>query len=157
MKATTSILTVLMGALLVLTMVGCPKKAVTPAPVPPPPPPDTMSEKKPEPVQALTLATIYFDFDKSDIRPGDARILQNNYEQLTKMSGVRVTIEGHCDPIGTSEYNMALGMRRAESAKSYLAKLGADLNMFSTISFGEERLVTQDESQYQLNRRCEFK
>jgi len=157
MKATTSILTVLVGALLVLTMVGCPKKAVTPAPVPPPPPPDTMSEKKPEPVQELTLATIYFDFDKSDIRPGDARILQNNYEQLTKASGVRVTIEGHCDPIGTSEYNMALGMRRAESAKSYLAKLGADLNMFSTISFGEERLVTQDESQYQLNRRCEFK
>jgi peptidoglycan-associated lipoprotein len=68
-----------------------------------------------------------------------------------------VTIEGYCDPIGTSEYNMALGMRRAESAKAYLVKLGADMNMFSTISYGEEKLVTQDKAQFELNRRCEFK
>jgi peptidoglycan-associated lipoprotein len=68
-----------------------------------------------------------------------------------------VTIEGYCDPIGTSEYNMALGMRRAESAKAYLVKLGADMNMFSTISYGEEKLVTQDKAQFEMNRRCEFK
>ena len=161
MKTTAKLLTVFLGALLVLTMVGCPKKGVVPLePVPPPPPPDTMTEKPIEPEEGAivgNLATIHFDFDKSDIRPGDATILQGNYDMLSKAPGTQVTIEGYCDPIGTSEYNMALGMRRAESAKAYLVKLGADMNMFSTISFGEEKLVTQDEAQFELNRRCEFK
>ena len=159
MKTTAKILTVFLGALLVLTMVGCPKKCVPPPePVPPPPPPDTMTEKPIQPKKIeLSLATIHFDFDKSDIRAGDATILQGNYDQLKAATGMQVTIEGYCDPVGTSEYNMALGMRRAESAKSYLVKLGANMNMFSTISFGEEKLVTQDEKQFELNRRCEFK
>jgi len=161
MKTAANILTVFMGALLVLSLGGCPKKCVTPAnPVPPPPPPDTMTEKEPTgpgTKVALNLATIHFDFDKSDIRSGDAKILQGNYDQLKSATGVHVTIEGYCDPVGTSEYNMALGMRRAESAKSYLTKLGAGMDMFSTISFGEEKLVTQDTTQFELNRRCEFK
>ncbi len=156
MKTTAKLLTVTLGALLVLTMVGCPKKKLvsTTEPVPPPPPPDTMTERQPK-VQ-LNLATIHFDFDKSDIRARDATILQGNYDQLKKAPNAQVTISGFCDPIGTSEYNMALGMRRAEAAKAYLLKLGADMNMFSTISFGEEKLVSQDETQFELNRRCEF-
>jgi len=159
MKSTAKLLTVFLGALLVLTMVGCPKKCVTPPePVPPPPPPDTLIEKPIEPENVtLNLATIYFDFDKSDIRSGDATILQGNYDQLKKAPKTAVSIEGYCDPMGTSEYNMALGMRRAEAAKAYLVKLGAAMDMFSTISFGEEKLVTQDEKQFELNRRCEFK
>jgi len=162
MKTTAKLLTVALGALLVLTMVGCPKKCVpAPEPVPPPPPPDTMTEKPIEPEQGvpggLSLAAIHFDFDKSDIRPGDATILQGNYDQLKQAPKAAVSIEGYCDPVGTSEYNMALGMRRADAAKAYLVKLGADMNMFSTISFGEEKLVTQDEAQFELNRRCEFK
>ena len=158
MKTTAKILTVFLGTLLVLTMVGCPKKCVVPPePVPPPPPPDTMIEKPIEPKVQLSLAAIHFDFDKSDVRPGDATILQGNYDQLKMAPKAQVTIEGYCDPIGTSEYNMALGMRRAESAKAYLLKLGADMNMFSTISFGEEKLATQDQAQFELNRRCEFK
>lgn len=158
MKTAAKLLTVTLGALLVLTMVGCPKKGMTPTePVPPPPPPDTLTEMplKPPPVE-LNLAAIYFDFDKSDIRAGDATILQGNYDQLKMAPDAQVTIAGYCDPIGTSEYNMALGMRRADAAKAYLVKLGADMNMFSTISFGEERLVTQDAKQFELNRRCEF-
>jgi len=163
MKTTAKLLTVTLGALLVLTMVGCPKKCVTPTePVAPPPPPETISETPPAaPKFEFNLATIHFDFDKSDIRPGDATILQGDYDQFQKAIAASqkpvVTIEGYCDPIGTSEYNMALGMRRAESAKAYLVKLGADMNMFSTISYGEEKLVTQDQAQYELNRRCEFK
>ena len=163
MKTAAKLLSVTLGVLLVLTMVGCPKKCVTPTePIPAPPPPDTMTERTPEPPKVeLNLAAIHFDFDKSDVRPGDATILQGNYDQFQKaIAGNQkpaVTIEGYCDPIGTSEYNMALGMRRAESAKAYLVKLGADMNMFSTISFGEEKLVTQDEAQFELNRRCEFK
>jgi peptidoglycan-associated lipoprotein len=159
MKTLVKLLTVTLGVMLMLTMVGCPKKCVTPTePVPPPPPAEEISETPPAPPKVeLNLVPIHFDFDKSNIRPGDAAILQGNYDLLRKATGVRVTIEGYCDPIGTSEYNMALGMRRAESAKAYLVKLGADMSMFSTISYGEERLVTQDKSQYELNRRCEFR
>jgi len=163
MKTTAKFLTVFLGALLVLTMVGCPKKCVTVTePVPPPAPVDTMTEKPPAPPKFEgNLATIHFDFDKSDIRPGDATILQGNYDQVKAAAAANqkpaVTIEGYCDPIGTSEYNMALGKRRAESAKAYLVKLGADMSMFSTISYGEEKLVTQDKAQFELNRRCEFK
>jgi peptidoglycan-associated lipoprotein len=163
MKTTAKLLTVFLGALLVLTMVGCPKKCVTVTePVPPPPPVDTMAEKPLQPKRIeMNLAVIHFDFDKSDIRSGDATILQGNYDQIKTAIGANqkpvVTIEGYCDPIGTSEYNMALGMRRAESGKAYLVKLGADMSMFSTISYGEEKLVTQDKAQFELNRRCEFK
>jgi len=159
MKTAVKLLSVTLGVFLVLTMVGCPKKCVTPTePIPPPPPAEEISETPPAPPKVeLNLVTIHFDFDKSDIRPGDATILQGNYDQLMKAPGTHVTIEGYCDPIGTSEYNMALGMRRAESAKAYLVKLGADMNMFSTISFGEEKLVTTDPAKYELNRRCEFK
>jgi peptidoglycan-associated lipoprotein len=163
MKNAAKLLTVTLGVLLVLTMVGCPKKAVTPTePVSVPPPPDEIAETPPEPPKfEFNLAPIHFDFDKSDIRPGDATILQGNYDQFQMATAANqkpaVTIEGYCDPIGTSEYNMALGMRRAESAKAYLVKLGADMNMFSTISFGEEKLVTQDQAQFEMNRRCEFK
>ncbi len=163
MKATVKLLTVTLGVFMVLTMVGCPKKCVTPTePVPPPPPAETITETPPAPPKVeLNLATIHFDFDKSDIRPGDATILQGNYDQIGKAvaNGQKpmVTIEGYCDPIGTSEYNMALGMRRAESTKGYLVKLGGDMNMFSTISYGEEKLVTTDPAKFELNRRCEFK
>jgi len=129
----------------------------------PVPPPEQAPEPVPEPESVavelvrLDLVPIHFDFDKSDIRPGDATILQGNHDQLRQAPDAQVTIEGYCDPIGTSEYNMALGMRRADAAKAYLVKLGADMNMFSTISFGEEKLVTQDERQFELNRRCEFR
>ncbi len=135
-----------------------------PAPVvPPPPTPEVVAETTEKPVapQITELAKIYFDFDKSDIRPGDAEILKQNAGQIKNLidQGKKptVTIEGHCCPIGTSEYNMALGWRRAESAKSYLIKLGIDAKILNTISYGEERLVTNDPNQYHLNRRCEFK
>lgn len=163
MKTTAKVLSILLGVLFVLTMVGCPKKVVQKEePIPPPPPPDTMTEKPVAPPKTeLNLATIHFDFDKSDIRSGDATTLQGNYDQLKKTADAGqkpgVTIEGYCDPIGTSEYNMALGMRRAESAKSYLVKLGTDAGQLSTISYGEEKLVTTDQAQYEMDRRCEFK
>ena len=159
MKTTAKLLTVFLGALFALTFVGCPKKCVQPTEtVAPPPPTDTLTEKPIEPPKVeLNLATIHFDFDKSDIRPGDATILQGNYEQLKQAPKASVSIEGYCDPIGTSEYNLALSMRRAEAAKGYLVKLGADMDMFSTVGFGEEKLVTQDQTQFELNRRCEFK
>jgi peptidoglycan-associated lipoprotein len=160
MKRTASVLSVLLGAMMVLTFAGCPKKPVPPPP-PPPPPPDTISEQPVEPEMTWNLQTIHFDFDKSDIRDGDAAKLQENSAQMKQAKDMGLTpmisIEGHCDPIGTSEYNMALGMRRADAAKAYLVKLGIDAMQLNTISYGEERLVTQNEAEYELNRRAEFK
>ncbi|MEO0073326.1 MAG: OmpA family protein [candidate division WOR-3 bacterium] len=161
MKTATRLMTAVLGIVLVTMFVGCPKKCVKPvAEEPVVVPPDTTPVEVKKPVE-LNLATIHFDFDKYDIRPGDATILQNNADQIRRATeggrSLAITIEGHCDPIGTSEYNMALGMRRAEAAKAYLVRLGLPTSMFSTISYGEERLVTQDPAQYELNRRAEFK
>ncbi len=150
-------LSLFLGIVFILTLIGCPKKVVKKEEILPPREEEVEEPreviKKPE----LTLETIHFDFDKSDIRPGDAAILKRNAEVLKEYPDVKVTIEGHCCPIGTSEYNMGLGWRRAESAKSYLIKLGIDAARLKTISYGEERLVTQEASEYWKNRRCEFK
>ncbi|MGQ9708837.1 MAG: OmpA family protein, partial [bacterium] len=146
-----------------LALMGCPKKCVKPVeeePVLVEEPQEEEIEVAPAKVE-VTLQPIYFDLDKSEIRSGDASILQANAEQIKKavQAGQKfsVIIEGHCCPLGTSEYNMALGMRRAESAKSYLVRLGVDANILNTISYGEERLVTNDPDKYHLNRRCEFR
>jgi peptidoglycan-associated lipoprotein len=113
--------------------------------LPPPPAPPVVN-----------LTTIHFDFDKFDIRPGDARILEDNATWLRAHSGTALRLEGYCDPIGTEEYNRGLGLRRANAAKNYLVKLGFDAGMFTTISFGKEKLVTEDPTQFELNRRVEF-
>jgi peptidoglycan-associated lipoprotein len=164
MKNTAKVLSILLGLVFVLALTGC-RKCVEPIePVPPPPPPEAVTEEplnlEEQPAEAgeLGLQTVYFDFDKSDIRPGDADKMQANAGAINGAAGSPVvTVEGHCDPVGTSEYNMALGMRRAEAAKAYLAKLGVDAARLSTISYGEERLVTQNEAEFELNRRAEFK
>ena len=160
MRTATKLSVILVCAALVFAFVGCPKKQ----PPPPPPPPAPEPEPEPEPVPEMyefNLQTIYFDFDKSVIRPGDGKILTANGNQMLEAAEQdmlpMITLEGHCDPIGTSEYNMALGQRRADAAKAYLVKLGVDKASLTTISYGEERLVTQDAAQYERNRRVEFK
>ncbi len=159
MKQTAQFLTVLIAVLFLFVAVGCAKKVVKKEePIPPPP---VEKEKEMPPIERkpaeLSLATIYFDFDRSDIRPGDAKILEENARILKENPDVKIMIEGHCCPIGTSEYNMALGWRRANSARDYLVKLGISKDRLSTISYGEERLVTTVEAEYWKNRRCEFK
>jgi len=162
MKRVTRVTIMMLAFMFALALMGCPKKCVKPAAEEPVVVEEPQVEEEITPTQVeLNLQTIYFDFDKSDIRPGDATILQANADQIKKAVAAgqkfSVTIEGHCCPLGTSEYNMALGWRRAESAKSYLVKLGVDAGLLNTISYGEERLVTNDPNQYHLNRRCEFK
>ena len=89
--------------------------------------------------ESSLLKDIRFDFDKYDIRPGDAAILKGNAEALKKYNSVKIQIEGHCDERGTNEYNLALGERRANSTKNYLLSLGVSSERISTISYGEER------------------
>jgi len=114
---------------------------------------DTTTVVEPEKPE-LILNRIFFDFDKSDIRSDAAEILESNGEMLELYSEANVVIEGHCCEIGTSEYNMALGERRAKSALDYLSGLGVSPDRLSTISYGEERPL--DPTVLEENRRCEF-
>ncbi len=98
----------------------------------------------------------HFDFDKYDIRPGDAEILKENATFLKKYSKVKIQIEGHCDERGTIEYNLALGERRANNTKQYLISLGISSDRISTISYGKERPLDpgHNEEAWAKNRRA---
>jgi peptidoglycan-associated lipoprotein len=99
--------------------------------------------------------TVHFDYDKSDITSEDRDILQRQATWLQRYSQVRVTVEGHCDPRGTREYNLALGGRRANAVKDYLVSLGVPSSRIDTISYGKERPVCteSDESCWGQDRR----
>lgn len=114
---------------------------------------DTTAVEEPEKPE-LVMERIFFDFDKSDIKPEATDILEANAEMLELYPDVDIVIEGHCCEIGTSEYNMALGERRAKAAHEYLVKLGIDSERLSTVSYGEEQPL--DPEDLPKNRRCEF-
>ena len=107
---------------------------------------------------ALNIQNIYFDFDKSTIRPDAREILKSNSEIFQQNSKSQIVIEGHCDERGTAEYNMALGERRAQEAKQYLINLGIDASRMQTISYGKEKpLDTRStEEAWSINRRAQF-
>jgi peptidoglycan-associated lipoprotein len=111
-----------------------------------------------EVLESKLLEDIHFDFDKYDIRPGDAEILKENAALLVKFSNTKIQIEGHCDERGTIEYNLALGERRANHAKKYLISLGIPENRLSTISYGKERPLDpgHNEEAWAKNRRAHF-
>ncbi len=108
--------------------------------------------------ESALLKPIFFDFDRYDIRPGDADILKANADVLKKFPNVKIQIEGHCDERGTHEYNLALGERRADSAKKYLISLGIAPARISTISYGEEKPFdpAHNEEAWAKNRRAHF-
>jgi peptidoglycan-associated lipoprotein len=101
---------------------------------------------------------LYFDFDKSTLTPAAQDNLLRKAEWLRENPSATVTIEGHCDERGTNEYNLALGDRRAESAKAFLIDLGIDPSRLATISYGEERPVDprHNEEAWAKNRRDHF-
>ena len=104
------------------------------------------------------LDDVYFDLDKSDIRADARAALQKNADYLKKWTSVVATVEGHCDSRGSSEYNLALGTRRANAVKDYLASLGVPAGRITVISKGKEQpfCSTEDESCWQQNRRGHF-
>jgi peptidoglycan-associated lipoprotein len=132
--------------------------SMTPAPAAPgttspsttPPRPSEFSENP-------NLKDIFFDFDKYDVRPGDAKILDANAAWL-KTNNNLVLIEGHCDERGTNEYNLALGERRAKSTMNYLVAQGVQANRITIISYGEERPTCTEHSEdcWAKNRRAHF-
>ncbi len=143
------------------------EKAAPPAPeqkvVTPPAEKKEMVVKKAEPAPAVApvpkagLADIFFDFDKYNVRPGDAEILKKNYDWF-KANPQKVRIEGNCDERGTVEYNLALGQKRADAAKNYLVNLGVDAKRLETISYGKEKPVDpgHNEAAWAKNRRVHF-
>jgi len=105
--------------------------------------------------ESSLLKDIHFDFDKYDIRPGDAEILKGNAALLTRYPKMKIQVEGHCDERGTVEYNLSLGERRANSIKKYLIPLGIAADRVSAISYGEERPLDpgHNEEAWAKNRR----
>ena len=147
---------------------------VAPPPPPPPPPPPAMCQYNsniraddpacvpPPPAFADTTAItapIYFDFDKSTIRSDAAATLDRKIPWLQANPGMRIRIEGNADERGSDEYNLALGQRRAASAKRYLVDHGIAADRFDLVSYGEERPVCTEHNEacWQQNRRDDFR
>jgi peptidoglycan-associated lipoprotein len=106
----------------------------------------------------IHVEDIYFEFDSSTLTPESQELLTKKALWLKSNSTVNVVIEGHCDDRGTSEYNLALGDRRAASTKAYLIDLGISPSRMVTISYGEERPLIrgQNEKAWAKNRRAHF-
>lgn len=147
-----------------MVTVSCQKKAVAVAkePVPeakpaPPPPPAGPSEEE-QAIATIQQEDVYFEFDKSTLTPVAQETLTRKAELLRKFQNLAVTIEGNCDERGTNEYNLALGDRRAESAKAFLVQLGIEASRMTTISYGEERPVCTEHTEecWAKNRRDHF-
>jgi peptidoglycan-associated lipoprotein len=104
------------------------------------------------------MRPVYFDFDSALIQGDQVKRIEANGDFLKTSNGVSVRIEGNCDSRGTREYNLALGERRAMSAKKYLVNLGVDPSRLATVSFGEEKLLLfgHDELSWAQNRRDDF-
>lgn len=104
------------------------------------------------------MLPVYFDFDSSDIREDQISRIQVNADFLNENPDVKIRVEGNCDSRGTNEYNMALGERRALTAKKYLMNLGIAEPRLTTISYGEERILLHghDELSWAQNRRDDF-
>ncbi len=130
--------------------------------VPPPPPPPPPAPRPVSEILSEQVKDVYFDYDKYDIRADAEGVLRSNSSSLKDImatySGVRILVEGHCDERGTNEYNLALGDRRATSARDYLVNTGVTASRLSTVSYGEERpqCTSEDESCWQRNRRAHF-
>ena len=156
-----------LASLAVIVLVGCGKKPeptveidrTTPREtVEPPSQPETPEMREDRLAWKARVKDVYFDYDKAELR-GDARaVLQENARILKENPDAKVTLEGHCDERGTEEYNLALGQRRAEVVKAYLADLGVSASSLSTISYGEEKPFAQghDESAWSQNRLVHF-
>ena len=101
---------------------------------------------------------IYFDFDRSDIRPEYASLISTHAKYLAGSAGVKIRVEGHTDERGSREYNIALAERRAQAVRRALMLQGAGDAQLTTVSYGEERpaVIGSDESAYEKNRRVEL-
>ena len=104
------------------------------------------------------MVPVYFEYDSSSIKGEQVQRIETDADFMKKNPKLKIRIEGNCDERGTLEYNLALGERRAQSAKTYLVNLGVKGEQLSTVSFGEEKplLFGHDEISWAQNRRADF-
>lgn len=155
----------LMIAAAVVALGACAKKPpeeLPPAPVdnstpaPPPAPTGPVKGSQEDFIASVSSDRVFFDTDQFDVDAPDQATLQSQAQWLQANPTVKVTVEGHADERGTRDYNLALGEKRANSAKNYLASLGVDPSRITTISYGKERpaAMGSDESAWAQNRRA---
>jgi peptidoglycan-associated lipoprotein len=156
----------LLMATAIVALAACAKKppeALPPAPVdnsasntPPPASSGPVKGSQEDFLASVSSDRILFDTDKFDVDADDQPILQSQAQWLQANPSVRVTVEGHADERGTRDYNLALGEKRANSAKNFLASIGIDPSRITTISYGKERpaAMGSDESAWAQNRRA---
>ncbi len=168
---------ILLIATSVLWLSGCPKKATT---VPETPPETTspqggdtsgvgegqVGQGRDLPQEGAAIGAgpagvatvIYFDFDRSDIRPEFASLINGHGKHLAGAAAIRVRLEGHTDERGSREYNIALAERRAQAVRRALMLQGAGDGQLTTVSYGEERpaVAGSDDAAYDKNRRVEI-
>jgi OmpA-OmpF porin, OOP family len=127
-------------------------------PAPPPPAPAPRGEEPAPMAEKIVLRGVNFDFDKSNIRPDAAVILDEAVRILGTGSGPAVMVEGHTDWIGTDAYNQGLSERRANSVMNYLVDHGVDASRLSTAGYGESRPIASNQTREgrALNRRVEL-
>jgi peptidoglycan-associated lipoprotein len=176
-----------MTIVLTATACGKKKAPIARPTAPPPPTADTVPGRPPAPPEAVRDATIvpqepvlreeavssgslddlnrssplrpvFFELDSSDLSTEGQRVLDGNAAVLKQHATWTITIEGHCDERGSAEYNLALGERRALSARAYLISLGLPADRLRTVSYGKEFPFDpgHDESAYAKNRRAHF-
>lgn len=150
-----------------------PPPVAPPVPPPPPPPPPPPAPPAPAPLSEdemfarksldelnaeHPLADVFFDLDGAALREDARGPLQKDAEWMRRWTSTRITIEGHCDERGSSEYNLALGDRRAAAVKEYLVSLGIAGDRILTVSKGKEApfCTESNESCWQQNRRGHF-
>jgi len=128
---------------------------VNPAPAPPPAANSNATEEE---LFAQNVKDIFFDYDKGDIRASDQASIQADAQFLQQHPNIRITIEGHCDERGSTEYNLALGTNRADSVKNALVQAGVSGDRIKTITMGKEKpfCTESNESCWQQNRRGHF-
>ena len=124
----------------------------------PPPPPPPAPAPDLDALFTKEVRDAYFDFNKADVRADARDALGKTADFLRNYPQIRVTVEGHCDERGSTEYNLALGDRRAGAVKQYLVSLGISADRLSTVSFGKEKPFCNEhnESCWQQNRRGHF-
>jgi peptidoglycan-associated lipoprotein len=157
MMRSSRLLLVMMSSSLMLG--ACKKKTVAPAPTPAPAPTERAPyNEKVAAARMRLLETIYFEYDADELRDDAREALDAKIAILNVNPGLRIRIAGHCDERGSDEYNIALGRRRSEAAKRYLADRGIDASRIETSSFGRERPAVPGttEDAWSKNRRDEF-
>ena len=123
-----------------------------------PPPPPAVHEQSLQELFDKGVKDAYFDYDKADIRPDTRDALSQTAQFLRSYPQMKVVVEGHCDERGSTEYNLALGDRRAAAAKQFLVSLGITADRLETVSYGKEKpfCSASTEQCWQQNRRAHF-